>query len=31
MSWWLCSSLGLSSSAVSLHLPDPPPKAPALL
>jgi len=31
MSWWLLTSLGVSPSTVSMHLPDPPPKAPALL
>jgi hypothetical protein len=31
VSWWLLSNLAVSPYAVSLHLPDPPPKSPALL
>ena len=31
LSWWLLPGLALSPYAVSLHLPDPPPKSPALL
>ena len=31
MSWWLLTSPGVSPFSVSLHLPDPPPKSPALL
>jgi hypothetical protein len=31
MSWWLLTNLGIFPSTVSLHLPDPPPKSPALL
>jgi hypothetical protein len=31
LSWWLLPGLTLSPYAVSLHLPDPPPKSPALL
>jgi hypothetical protein len=29
--WWLLPGLAISSYAVSLHLPDPPPKSPAFL
>ena len=29
--WWLLPSVPVSPYTVSLHLPDPPPKAPALL
>ena len=31
LSWWLLPGLAISPYAVSLHLPDPPPKSPALL
>ena len=31
MNWWLLPSLGVAPYAVSLHLPDPPPKSPALV
>jgi len=31
LSWWLLPGLTISPYAVSLHLPDPPPKSPALL
>lgn len=30
MNWWLLASLAPVPYAVSLHLPDPPPKSPAL-
>jgi len=31
LSWWLLPGMAISPYAVSLHLPDPPPKSPALL
>ncbi len=31
LSWWLLPGVAISPYAVSLHLPDPPPKSPALL
>jgi hypothetical protein len=31
LSWWLLPGVTISAYVVSLHLPDPPPKAPALL
>lgn len=31
LSWWLLADPGISPYAVSLHLPDPPPKSRALL
>lgn len=31
LSWWLLPGVAMSPYAVSLHLPDPPPKSPALL
>ena len=31
MNWWLLPSLAVAPYAVSLHLPDPPPKSPALV
>ena len=31
LSWWTLPGLAISPYAVSLHLPDPPPKSPALL
>jgi len=31
LNWWLLPGLAISAYAVCLHLPDPPPKSPALL